>query len=215
MYPLPGGRPRRHRGSLCPAYEEKWPLWLVREASASSAVCTALPQALLPSTSVWLRAYRGLSFLPPALLSPLLTSPPTSHSRRSSGSLDWWGGLPQQGERSRASEERKDFQGDSPGVLQKALARGWKLKPNSDQICEENLIRKDPDDRKDWEQEEKGAAEDEMLGWHHQFDGHEFEQTLRIGDGQGGLVCCSPWGRKESDTIERLNWTELKSLFFN
>ena len=48
-------------------------------------------------------------------------------------------------------------------------------------------------------------TEAEMVGWNHQFDGHEFEQTLRIGDGQGGLVCCSPWGRKESDTIERLN----------
>ena len=48
-------------------------------------------------------------------------------------------------------------------------------------------------------------TEAEMVGWNHQFDGHEFEQTLRIGDGQGGLVCCSPWGRKESDTTERLN----------
>ena len=48
-------------------------------------------------------------------------------------------------------------------------------------------------------------TEAEMVDWNHQFDGHEFEQTLRIGDGQGGLVCCSPWGRKESDTTERLN----------
>ena len=49
-------------------------------------------------------------------------------------------------------------------------------------------------------------AEDEMVGWHHQLNGHdEFEYTLGVGDGQGGLACCSPWGRKESDTTERLN----------
>ena len=52
-------------------------------------------------------------------------------------------------------------------------------------------------------------TEDEMVGWHHQFNGHEFEQLLGAGDGQGGLVCCNSWGRKESDTTERLNWTKL------
>ena len=52
-------------------------------------------------------------------------------------------------------------------------------------------------------------TEDEMVGWHHQFNGHEFELTLGVGDGQGGLVCCSPWGCKESDTTERLNGAEL------
>ena len=62
------------------------------------------------------------------------------------------------------------------------------------------LFGKDPDARKDWGQEEKGAAEDEMLRKHHQFSGHEFKQTLGDSDGQGGLACCSPWGRKESDT---------------
>ena len=49
---------------------------------------------------------------------------------------------------------------------------------------------------KDWGQEEKGTIEDEMVGWHHQVNGHEFEQALGVGDGQGGLVCCSPWGHK-------------------
>ena len=53
-------------------------------------------------------------------------------------------------------------------------------------------------------QEEKGRTEDEMAGWHHQLDGHEFE-TPGVGDGQGGLACCDSWGHKESDTIERLN----------
>ena len=53
--------------------------------------------------------------------------------------------------------------------------------------------------------EEKGPTEDEMVGWHHRLDGHEFEQALGVGDGQGTLVCCSPWGRKESDTTEGLN----------
>ena len=56
-----------------------------------------------------------------------------------------------------------------------------------------------------------GIAENEMVGWHHRLDGHEFEQAPRVGAGQGSLECCSPWGRKESDTTERLNRTEIKS----
>ena len=72
------------------------------------------------------------------------------------------------------------------------------------------LIWKDPDAGKDWEQEEKGMTEDEMVGWHHRLNGHEFGWTPGVGDGQGGLVCCSSWGRKESDTTERLNWTEWR-----
>ena len=53
--------------------------------------------------------------------------------------------------------------------------------------------------------EEKGMTEDEMLGWHHRLSGHEFGQALGVGDGQGSLVCCSPWGRKDSDMTELLN----------
>ena len=71
------------------------------------------------------------------------------------------------------------------------------------------LIRIDPDAGKDWRQEEKGTTEDEMIGWHHQLNGHELDQTLGNSEGQGGLACCSPWGWKESDTIEWLNLTEL------
>ena len=71
------------------------------------------------------------------------------------------------------------------------------------------LIWKDPDAGKDWGQEEKGTTEDEMAGWHHRLNGHGFGWTLGVGDGQGGPVCCGSWGRKESDTTERLNWTEL------
>ena len=71
------------------------------------------------------------------------------------------------------------------------------------------LIWKAPDAGRDWGQEEKGMTEDEMVGWHHQLNGHEFEQVLGVGDGQRGLACCSPWGHKESDTTERLNWTEF------
>ena len=63
-----------------------------------------------------------------------------------------------------------------------------------------------------WGQEEKGITEDEMGGWHHWLDGREFEWTPGVGDGQGGLACCNSWGHKESDTTERLNWTE--PLFF-
>ena len=67
------------------------------------------------------------------------------------------------------------------------------------------LNGKDPDAGKDWRQEEKGTTEDEMVGWHHQLDGHEFEQAPGVDDGQGSLACCSPWGLKESDTTWRLN----------
>ena len=70
------------------------------------------------------------------------------------------------------------------------------------------LIRKDPDAGKDWRQEKKGVTEDEMIGWHHQLNGHEFEQALGVGDGQGSLAGCSPCGCKELDKIEQLNWTE-------
>ena len=70
------------------------------------------------------------------------------------------------------------------------------------------LIGKDPDAGKDWRQEEKETAEDEMVGWHHWLDGYEFEQAPGVGDGQGSLASCSPWGHKESDMTEQLNWTE-------
>ena len=68
------------------------------------------------------------------------------------------------------------------------------------------LIWKDPDVWKDWGQEEKGTTEDEMIGWHHRLHGHEFGWTLGVGDGQGGLASCSPWGHKGSDTTE--HWAD-------
>ena len=74
------------------------------------------------------------------------------------------------------------------------------------------LIGKDSDAGRDWGQEEKGTTKDEMAGWHHWLDGHEFEWTPGVGDGQGGLVCCDSWGRKESDTTEWLNWTENNGM---
>ena len=64
---------------------------------------------------------------------------------------------------------------------------------------------------RDWGQEEKGMTEDGMAGWHHWLDGHEFEWTPGVGDGQGGLACCKSWGCKGSDATERLNWTELNT----
>ena len=69
------------------------------------------------------------------------------------------------------------------------------------------LIWKDPDAGTDWGHKEKGAIEDEIVGWHHWLNGHEFGWTLGVGDGEGGLACCSSWGRKELDMTE-LNWTE-------
>ena len=67
------------------------------------------------------------------------------------------------------------------------------------------LIGKDPDAGRDWGPEEKGKTEDEIVGWYHRLNGHGFGWTLEVGDGQGGLMCCSSQGRKESDTTERLN----------
>ena len=71
------------------------------------------------------------------------------------------------------------------------------------------LTGKDSNAGWDWGQEEKGRTENEMTGWHHRLDGREFEWTLGVGDGQGGLVRCDSWGHKELDTTERLNWTEV------
>jgi len=71
------------------------------------------------------------------------------------------------------------------------------------------LIGKDPDAGQDWRQEKKGTTEDELVGWHHRLDGHEFEQVQGVGNGQESLACCSPWGRKELDMTEWLNWTDI------
>ena len=90
---------------------------------------------------------------------------------------------------------RNDAKAETP-VLWPPHAKSW-------------LIGKDSDAGRDWGQEEKGTTEDEMAGWHHWLDGHEFGWTPGIGDGQGGLACCDSWGYKELDTNERLNWTKL------
>ena len=71
------------------------------------------------------------------------------------------------------------------------------------------LIGKDSDAGRDWGQEEKGTTEDEMAGWHHGLDGREIEWTPGVGDGQGGLACCSSLGHKELDMTAWLSWTEL------
>ena len=92
---------------------------------------------------------------------------------------------------------KTDFEAETP-ILWPPDAKSW-------------LIGKDPDAGKDWGQEEKGMTEDEMVGWHHQLNGHGFRWTPGVGDGQGGLACCGSWGHKESDMTEWLNWTELKS----
>ena len=91
---------------------------------------------------------------------------------------------------------RTDAKAETP-ILWPPHAKSW-------------LTGKDSDAGRDWGQEEKGTTEDEMAGWHHWLDGHEFEWTPGVGDGHGGLVCCSSWGCKESDTtLNWLNWTEL------
>ena len=87
---------------------------------------------------------------------------------------------------------RTDTEAETP-ILWPPHAKNW-------------LIWKDPDAGKDWRWEDKVMTEDEMAGWHHWLDGDEFEEALGVGDGQGGLVCCGPWGHKESDRTEQLNW---------
>ena len=94
---------------------------------------------------------------------------------------------------------RNDAKAETP-VLWPPHAKSW-------------LIGKDFDVGRDWGQEEKGMTEDEMAGWHHRLDGHEFEWTPGDRDGQGGLACCDSWGRKDSDTTERLNWTDWTELY--
>ena len=94
---------------------------------------------------------------------------------------------------------RNDAKAETP-VLWPPHAKSW-------------LIEKDSDAGRDWRQEEKGTTKDEMAGWHHGLDGRESEWTPGVGDGQGGLACCDSWGLKESDTTERLNWTEIYKLF--
>ena len=86
---------------------------------------------------------------------------------------------------------RTDVEAETPIILSPD-AKSW-------------LIGKDPDAGKDWRQEEKGTTEDEMVGWQHWLNEHEFEQTLGDGEGQGSLVCCYPWGYKELNTTERLS----------
>ena len=76
--------------------------------------------------------------------------------------------------------------------------------------CEELTHLKRPWCWERWKREEKGTTEDEMVGWHHRLNGHEFEWTPGLGDGQGGLVCCSPWGhRVRHNWAAELNWTKI------
>ena len=92
---------------------------------------------------------------------------------------------------------RTDVEAETP-ILWPPHAKSW-------------LICKDLDARKDWGREEKGTTEDEMVGWHHRLNGQGFRWTLVVRDGQGGLVCCGSWGRKESGMTELLNWTEVNT----
>ena len=76
----------------------------------------------------------------------------------------------------------------------------------------DSIEKKNPDAGKDWRQEEKGTTEDEMVGWHHRLNGHVFEQIAGDGEGQGSMMCSSPWGRRELDTTEWLNNNKMKFL---
>ena len=95
----------------------------------------------------------------------------------------------------------------SPEYSLKGLILTLKLQYFGHLMQRAEFIRKDSDAGEDWSREEKGTTEDDMVGWHHWLDGHEFEKALGDGEGQGNLACCSPWHCKESDTTEWLNWT--------
>ena len=96
----------------------------------------------------------------------------------------------------------------SPGISLEGMMLKLKLQYFG-HLMRSRLIGKDSDAGRDWGQEEKGTTEGEMAGWHHWPNGRESEWTPGVGDGQGGLACCDSWCLKESDTTERLNWTEL------
>ena len=100
----------------------------------------------------------------------------------------------------------------SPGCSLEGLMLKLKLQYFGN-LMQSWLVGKDSDAGRDWGQEEKGTTEDEMAGWHHRLNGREFGWTPGVGDGQEGLACCNSWSHKESDTTERLNWTELIPLF--
>ena len=95
----------------------------------------------------------------------------------------------------KAQESSPTPRKSTPNILWKDWCWSW----SCNTLMKSQLTGKDPDAGKDWRQKEKGMTEDEMVGWHHWLNGHEFEQALGDGEGHGGLVCCSPWGRKESD----------------
>ena len=95
-----------------------------------------------------------------------------------------------------------------PGISLEGMMLKLKLQYFGHLIWRVDSLEK-TDAGRDWGQEEKGTTKDEMAGWHHQLDGREFEWTPEVGDGQGYLTCYDSWGHKESDTTERLNWTEL------
>ena len=95
----------------------------------------------------------------------------------------------------------------SPGISLEGMMLKLKLQYFGHLMWKSWLIGKDSDPGRDLGQEEKGTTEDGMAGWHHWLNGRESEWTPGVGDGQGGLACCDSWGRKESDTTERLNWT--------
>ena len=116
----------------------------------------------------------------------------------SQGHYPWTARISNQSILKEISPERTDVEAEAP-ILWPPDGKNW-------------LIGKEPDARKDWRLEEKGTKEDEMVEWHHQLNGHEFEQAPGVGDGQGWLACRSPWGQKESDITEQLNWTEPKLL---
>ena len=99
-------------------------------------------------------------------------------------------------------------EGDQPGISLEGMMLKLKLQYFG-HLMQSWLIGKDSDAGRDWGQDEKGTTEDEMAGWHHWLDGHESQWTPGVGDGQGGLVCCDSWGHKESDTTERLIWSDL------
>ena len=115
---------------------------------------------------------------------------------------DSWESFEQQGDQTHQSERKSTL-----NINWKDWYWSWNFN-TLDTWWEKLTHWKDPDGGKDWGQKQKGIAEDKMVGWHHWLNGHEFGWTPGVGNGQGSLACCSPWGCKELDMTEWKNWTE-------
>ena len=183
---------------MCGAWQPVWIGWYVGHPRQRSRRGTAgCPPGLCTIHPPLSEVSPLLSYLEPSLCFPSST-PLTFVSGHSHS-----GGKKKSLIKQRGTGEKTHTQTSGNGLTQIVTEFFFQLFKNWGVL--NWFIGKDPDARKDWRQEEKGTTEDELVGWHHQLNGHESEQAPEVGDGQGSQACSSPWGRKESDTTVQLN----------